>query len=68
MARFEMDNTEGYSQSDLKALNEAFDYLTNERVLDPDKYDVKSWHDHIAERLLVRYDAGDRGFKLKRSV
>jgi hypothetical protein len=59
--RFRMDNTEGYSQADLDALNEAFDYLANECVLDPDHYNIKSWHDHIVERLLTRYDGGDRG-------
>jgi hypothetical protein len=66
--RFTMQNTEGYTQRDLDTLNEAFDYLANERQLNSDDYDIKSWHDHIAERLLTRYDNGDRGHKLMRSV
>ena len=65
---FTQQNTEGYSDADLKALNEAFDHIAGSVRMDPDRYDIPLWHHHVAERLLARYDAGERGVNLARSV
>jgi hypothetical protein len=68
MTRFTQQNTEGYSDADLEALNAAFDHITGSVRMGADRYDISLWHDHVAERLLARYDAGERGVKLARSV
>jgi len=57
MPRFTDQNTEGYSSLDLAALNEAFETVTARATGKPSK----SWHDMVAEMLLARYDAGERG-------
>jgi hypothetical protein len=66
MTRFRMDNTEGYNQAELDALNEAFEEVMN-NTYDPaqqaagyyDSIEYKSWQDHVAETLLARFDAGE---------
>lgn len=52
MNRFTTDNTQGYSASDLKALNAEFD----RRVAAEGATD-ESHLDHIAERVLADFDA-----------
>lgn len=62
--RFRDDNTEGYTATDLAALNAAFATIMgdSEWCTEDDAY--KSWQDHVAETLLSRYDAGERGDSL----
>lgn len=69
--RFRLDNTTGYAQSDLDALNRAFETIMDDSAdvwagwfMTGDAF--KSWQDHVAERLLARYDAGERGESLER--
>jgi hypothetical protein len=70
MPRFRPDNTEGYSAADLAALNAAFDTIMAENAPTngerSDDTAFKSWQDSVAERLLARYDAGERGESLTR--
>lgn len=61
MARFRMDNTEGYGQGDIDELNHAFDSCINAGGMDV--ADDKSWQDHIAEQLLSLYDAEPMTFR-----
>ena len=63
MARFSSDNTEGYSESDLAALNTAFVQVCTIGDL-PERSDdlyTGSLLDVIAENLQAAYDAGKRG-------
>ena len=69
--RFKTDNTDGYSQGDLDVLNAAFDAIMVDNasawcMADGSRDDYKSWQDHVAETLLSRYDAGERGESLER--
>jgi len=59
-ARFRDDNTEGYDAADLKALNAALERLA---ISEHDSSDimVASLQDHLAEKLLSRFDDGLRG-------
>jgi hypothetical protein len=67
-ARFRQDNTEGYSDADLAALNAAFEEIMNANAdlwandTSPGRdLAFKSWQDNVAEELLFRYDQGRRG-------
>lgn len=74
MTKFRTDNTEGYEQSDLDALNSAFDDIMAENasawcMASPHRPgDYQSWQDHVAEKLLSAYDSGLRGEDLRRSL
>lgn len=67
MTRFTMSDTEGYSETDLAALNAAFDDLTSHAHLlgFADDGAHKSYLDNLAERLLAAYDEGKRGWDLR---
>ena len=65
---FRQDNTDGYSGADLAALNAAFEQImkANAELWANDTSPgrdlaFKSWQDHVAEELLLRYDQGHRG-------
>jgi hypothetical protein len=62
MAYFTHDNTSGYDDADLAALNAAWNSLPCV-VLDEEQDDIatKSMLDHISEELLFHYDQGLRG-------
>jgi hypothetical protein len=67
--RFRRDNTEGYTEADLVALNAAFDAIVHQNRIggadwDYDSAEELSWQDHICEELLARYAAGIRGADL----
>jgi hypothetical protein len=60
MARFTHDNTEGYSDHDLKVLNERLEeaiHLPIDTLLEMNEIEIGSWHDHCAERVLADFDA-----------
>ena len=66
--RFRQDNTEGYSDADLAALNAAFEEVINANAdlwandTSPSRdLAFKSWQDNVAEEFLFRYDQGRRG-------
>ena len=60
--RFRMDNTEGYTNADLEALNAAYETILAREPIDwPEGMEFKSWADHVCETLLFRYDSGLRG-------
>jgi len=61
MAYFRTDNTEGYDEADLAALNAAWESLGVSVLDEDDAIDTKTMLDHIAARLLAEYDAGKRG-------
>jgi hypothetical protein len=52
--RFTKDNTEGYSDQELRALNVAF--RSKIRKLDKQSRRDKSVSDHTAERVLAEFD------------
>lgn len=57
MDRFRMDNTEGYSQSDLDALNAAFEQELADSITDwMDDSTLRSFEDHVAEQVQQAYD------------
>lgn len=57
MDRFRTDNTEGYSQSDLDALNAAFEReLASSDTEWMDDITRKSFEDHVAEQVQQVYD------------
>jgi hypothetical protein len=61
MPRFRQDNTEGYSDADLVALNEAYEQAMADNYsegLVPDSIEYKSWQDHVAERVQADFDEG----------
>jgi hypothetical protein len=66
MQRFRQDNTEGYSDADLVAMNEAFERSVNMRLggkicgLNP------SLLDHLAEEVQFAFDQGFRDYQLVR--
>ncbi len=66
MTRFTTDNTDGYSATDLAALNEAFVSIC--RVGDlpwySDDIRMASLLDYICEQLLFAFDQGKRGVDL----
>jgi hypothetical protein len=67
MARFTQDNTEGYNAADLANLNAAYSAIVNLQsawFADADEVAAKSQEDHIASKLLARYDIGVRGNNL----
>jgi hypothetical protein len=67
MDRFRPDNTEGYSQEDLAALNAAFEFVMRHHPsIDhrTDTVEFAMWQDDVASLLLERYDAGERGEEL----
>lgn len=66
MTRFRQDNTDGYSDADLAALNEAFDEIVSANYDYRHDANCKSWQDSVAEKLLARYDNGVRGDALTR--
>lgn len=59
MARFTVDNTEGYTAADLAILNERF-ALRVERAVELADSDIapdpKSYEDHVAEQILALFD------------
>jgi len=64
-ARFRQENTEGYSDADLAALNAAFEEVMNANAdlwandTSPGRdLAFGSWQDNVAEELLLRYDRG----------
>jgi hypothetical protein len=66
--RFRQDNTEGYRDADLAALNAAFEEIMNANAVlwandtSPGRdLAFKSWQDNVAEGLLFRYGEGRRG-------
>ena len=62
MERFTMDNTEGYSQEMLDALNAMFTdqvEADTDETTDMDDIRSKSYEDYIAESLLARYSCAD---------
>ncbi|MDE2103651.1 MAG: hypothetical protein KGL39_40810 [Patescibacteria group bacterium] len=61
MPVFRMDNTEGYAQAELDAMNRAFKYLV---AACPCSADSKSWRDRLAERVQLLFDQGWRGGEL----
>jgi hypothetical protein len=65
MQRFQMDNTEGYTQSELDEMNRAFAAMVDACPLSAD---TKSWQDHLAEQVQFFFDQGQRGADLIRSV
>lgn len=69
VARFNKDDTPGYSDAELSELNEAFEDIiaaSPQPHADADDLAEKSWRDYVAEKLLARYDAGERGESLTR--
>jgi hypothetical protein len=64
MPRFRTDNTAGYSDTDLAALNEAFETVVINNH-DPDAHadgyyesdEYKSWEDWVAEQIQADFDA-----------
>ena len=67
-ARFRQENTEGYSDADLAALNAAFEEIMNANAdlwandTSPGRdLAFKSWQDNVAEELLFRCDRGRLG-------
>ena len=63
MDRFRPDNTEGYSQEDLAALNAAFEFVM--RQYPPidhrtDTVEFAMWQDEVASLLLELWDTGER--------
>jgi hypothetical protein len=67
-ARFRLENTEGYSDADLAALNAAFEEVMSANAdlwandTSPDRdLAFRSWQDNVAEELLFRYDRGRLG-------
>jgi len=65
--RFRRDNTEGYDAADLAELNAAWDRLA---ISAHDSSDIvaASMQDHLSEKLLSRFDAGERGDALVRNM
>lgn len=60
MERFRQDNTEGYSDADLRALNERYAeavYLPPDTLERMGDLAVWSWEDHCAEQVLADFDA-----------
>lgn len=56
MPHFTADNTDGYSQSDLAALNRTFNAAI--ASVEPLSDDIrKSYEDYVAERILAEFDA-----------
>lgn len=58
--RFDETNTEGYSHAELDELNRRFDKeIDKEHHLrwQDDELTYKSWTDHVAERVLAKFDA-----------
>lgn len=59
MARFTMDNTEGYTTAQLADLNAAYSVRVAElrcQRVDVDSDAAKSLLDHVAERVLATFD------------
>jgi hypothetical protein len=63
MARFRQDNTEGYSDSDLAALNRLYEeavYLPADALERMNDLERGSWEDHCAEQVQADFDARSR--------
>jgi hypothetical protein len=63
MDRFTMDNTEGYTEEELDALNEMFEDQMDEEAehleLCRMEGTLKSYVDYVAESLLARYSCAE---------
>jgi len=59
--RFTRDDTEGYDDADLAALNAAWDQINSHGAIDENDPVGKSRQDYCAEQLLRAYDEGKRG-------
>ena len=63
MPRFTQDNTEGYTDAQLEALNDRYEAAVSEALgedADPEDLETGSQLDHVAERVLAEYDRGER--------
>lgn len=61
MTRYTRDNTEGCSAAALATLNVLFGeavYLPAEALASMSDIEIKSWHDHCADRVLADFNAG----------
>lgn len=60
MPRFTKDNTQGYTDAQLAFLNNQFEeeaYLPASALARMSDTEIKSWQDHMAERVLAEFDA-----------
>lgn len=59
MPRYTTDNTEGYSKLDLMTLNLRYEeavYLPSDTLARMNDIEIKSWQDHVSERVLADFD------------
>lgn len=59
MPRYTTDNTEGYSKLDLMTLNLRYEeavYLPSDALARMNDIEIKSWQDHVLERVLTDFD------------